>query len=113
MRAQSQLGHASSALPRFNCSGSLVFCKGTDPGRPYPQGIWSQALTLLAHMSHPRSQEDMISDWQPSHSLAGDVVSGAEIAGSPCLLLLDVMHLPLCLQGGPKTAASLLSFGIH
>ena len=46
-------------------------------------------------------------------SLAGGVVSGAEIAVAPCFLPLVVVHLPLCLQGGCKwqPACSPLLFG--
>ena len=35
-----------------------------------------------------------------AHSLAGDMVSGAEIATAPCLPPPAVAHLSLCLQGG-------------
>ena len=33
-------------------------------------------MTLLANVNCPGSQEDMVNDWQPAHSLAGDAVSG-------------------------------------
>ena len=46
-------------------------------------------------VNHPGSQEDLVSNWEPAHSLAGDAVSGAEFA--PCLPALDVAHLPPCL----------------
>ena len=48
-----------------------------------PQGSWSQTVTLLANVNQPGSQEDMVSDRQPAHSLAGDVVSGANIVAAP------------------------------
>ena len=88
-RAQSQVGHASS------------------------QWGWSQAVTLLADMNHPGSQDDVVSDWQPACNLMGDVVSGTEIAMAPCLPPLAVIHLPLCLWKGVERAAGLLTFGIH
>ena len=59
-----------------------------------------------------RSQEGMVSDWRPPHSLVGDAVSGAEMAVAPCLPPLAVMHLPLCLQGGLQMAADSPLFGI-
>ena len=65
-----------------------------------PQGSWSQTVTLLANVNHPGSQEDMVCDRQPAHTLAADAVSGAEIAAAPCLPFLAVTHLPLCLHGG-------------
>jgi len=66
-----------------------------------PLGSRSEAATLLADVSQPVSQEDMVSNWEPAHSLVGDVVSGAQIA--PCLPTLAVARLPLCHQrgGGP------------
>ena len=68
-------------------------------GLASPQGSWSQVVTLSADMNHPGFQEDMGSHWRPAHSLE-EVVSGAKIAVDPCLLPLDVVHQPLCLQGG-------------
>ena len=76
-------------------------------------GGWSQAVTLLADMNHPGSQDDVVSDWQPARNLMGDVVSGTEIAVAPCLPPLAVIHLPLCLWKGVDRAAGLLTFGIH
>ena len=57
-------------------------------------------MTLLADVNHPDFQEDVVSNWQPAHSLVEDVVSGAEIAAAPCFPALAVTHLPLCLQAG-------------
>ena len=62
-----------------------------------PQRSWSQAVTLPVDLSCPGSQEDMGSGWLAAHSLAADVVSGAEIAAGPCLLILAVMCLPVFL----------------
>ena len=44
-------------------------------------------MTLLADVNHPDFQEDVVSNWQPAHSLVKDVVSGAEIALAPYLLV--------------------------
>ena len=63
-----------------------------------PLRSWSLAATLLADVNCPGSQEDLVRNWKPAHSLVGDVVSGAKIAS--CLLALAVAHLPLCLQLG-------------
>ena len=76
----------------------------------FPQGSWSQVMTLLAHMNHQGSQEDVVSNWQPAHSLVENAVSGAKIAAALCLVTLAVAHLFLCLQGGE---AFFLSFGIR
>ena len=42
----------------------------------------------------------MVINWQPSHSLVEDAVSGAKISLDPFFLALAVTHLPLCLWGG-------------
>ena len=52
-------------------------------------------MTLLADVNCPGPQEDLISNWEPAHSLVEDAVSGAEIA--PHLLALAVTCLPFCL----------------
>ena len=53
-----------------------------------PQGSWSQAVILLTHMNHQGSQEeDVVSNWQPAHSLVGNMVFGAKIVAAPCLHL--------------------------
>ena len=54
------------------------------------------AVALLANVSCPGSQEDLVSNWEPAHSLVEDAISGAEIASG--LLALAVARLPLCLQ---------------
>ena len=64
-----------------------------------PLGSWSQAVTLLASVNRPGSQEDVVINWQPAHSLVEDAVSGTEIAAAPCLPALVSTCLPLCLQG--------------
>ena len=65
-----------------------------------PLGSWSQAVTLLGDVNHPGSQEDVVSNCKPAHSLVGVVASGAEITAVPCLPALIVKCLPLCLRKG-------------
>ena len=70
-----------------------------------PLESWSQAVTLLADVNLPRAQEDLVSNWEPAHSLVEDAASGTEIA--PCLPALAVTHLPLVGEGaGPQPASS-------
>ena len=65
------------------------------------------AATLLVDVKHPGSQEDLVSNWEPTYFLVEDAVSGAEIA--PCLLALAVTHLPLYLQQGEGLVCSRLA----
>ena len=78
-------------------------------------GSWSQAVTLLADVNHPGSQEDVASNWEHAHSLVKDAGSGAEIAAAPCLPALALSHACLSAsgEGGPYIAAGSHSFGIH
>ena len=46
-------------------------------------------------VNHPGSQEDVVSSWQPAHSLVENAVSGAEIAVAPCLLALAASLPPI------------------
>ena len=62
-----------------------------------PLGRWSQAATLLEDVNHPGSQEDVVSSWEPAHSLVEDAVSGAETAAARCLPAPAVASLSLCL----------------
>ena len=64
-------------------------------------------MTLLVDVNHPGSQEDLVSNWEPAHSLVEDAISGAKIA--PCLLALAVTHLPLNLQQGEGLVCSWLA----
>ena len=64
-------------------------------------------MTLLAYVNHPGSQEDLVNNWEPAHSLVVDAVSGAEI--SPRLLALAAPRLPLCLQRGEDPVHSQLA----
>ena len=68
-------------------------------------------MTLRVDVNCPRSQEDLVNNWEPAHSLVEDNISGAEIA--PCLPAVAVACLPLCLrQGKGPVPAGWLSFGI-
>ena len=69
-----------------------------------PLGGLSQSVTLLADVNCLGSQEDLVSNWEPAHSLVEDAISGAEIA--PRLPSLAVAHLPLCLRQGEGTVHS-------
>ena len=93
------VGHEFYALPRSGCLVSQVrvqfqVCCVT------PLGSCSQAVTLLADVNCPGSQEDTVSNWEPAHSLVEAAVSGAKRAAAPCPLALDVTQLPLWLWGG-------------
>ena len=70
-------------------------------------------MTLQADVNHPESQEDVISNWDPAHSLVEDAVSGAEIAAAPCLpALMSNACLSASREGWPYMGAGLLSFAI-
>ena len=58
-------------------------------------------------VDHPGSQEDLVSNWEPAHSLVKGAISGAEIA--PRLLALAVTHLSLCLWLGEGPVRSWLA----
>ena len=66
-------------------------------------------MTLLADVNCPESQEDMISNWEPAHSLVEDAVSGAKIAAARCLPALAVTQLPLWHWGGKALNGSWLA----
>ena len=65
-------------------------------------------MTLLADVNHPGSQEDLVSSWEPAHSVVEGAISVTEIAAACCLLALTVGSLPLCLQVGRGWYAALL-----
>ena len=91
-------------FPSLNLSGSgsPVLHKGTDSVRPAfcalprseqvchvsPLGSWSLAATLLADVNCPGSQEDLVRNCEPAHSLVEDAISGAEITPRLQLWLL-------------------------
>ena len=62
-----------------------------------PLGSYSLTAALLLDVNHPGSQEDLVSNWEPAHSLVEDAVSEAKFV--PCLLALAAAHLPLAGQG--------------
>ena len=64
-------------------------------------------MTLLADVNCPGPQEDLISNWEPAHSLVEDAVSGAKIA--PHLLALAVTCLPFCLWWWDEPVCSQLA----
>ena len=70
-------------------------------------GSWSLTVILLVDVNHPGSQEDLVSNWEPAHSLVEDAISGAEIA--PHLLALALTHLPLGHQQGEGLVHSCLA----
>ena len=70
-------------------------------------------MILLADVNRPGSQEDLVSNWEPAHSLVEDAISRAEIVIAPCLLALAVASLPLPPErgwAGPQLASSPLVF---
>ena len=71
-----------------------------------PLGSWSLAATLLAYVNRPGSQEDLVSNWEPTHNLVKDAIPGAKVA--PCLMALAVAHMPLCLRLGSGLVCSQL-----
>ena len=72
------------------------------------------SATLLADVTHPGLQEDLVSNWEPAHSLVEDAISGAKIA--PYVPALAVACLPLCLWWGdgpvPPPATSFFSLSL-
>ena len=73
----------------------------------FPLESSSLAVTLLADVNCPGSQEDLVSNWEPAHNLVEDAVSGAENA--PYLPAQAVTCLPLCLQWGDGLVHSRLA----
>ena len=65
-----------------------------------PLGSWSLATTLLVDVNCPASQENLVSNWEPAHSLVEDVVSGAEIAP------FQLWWPPTCLSTSSRAWAS-------
>ena len=78
-----------------------------------PLGSWFQAMILLAYVNAPGSQEDMISNREPAHSLVWDAVSGARLQ-QPLAFWpwLSYTYLSASRDGGPYMAAGQLFFGI-
>lgn len=86
-----QVGCASYAPPPVPVVSFLTALREHCPN------VWKliSGQTLLANVNHPRSQEDVVSNWGPAHTLAEDVVSGAEIAVAPLPSASGFPHLPL------------------
>ena len=40
------------------------------------------SVTFMEDVNHPGSQEDLVRNWEPAHSLVEDAISGAKIAPS-------------------------------
>ena len=69
-------------------------------------------MILLVGVNHPVSQEDLVSIWEPAHSLVEDALSGAEIVPSPSGSGYRLSaSLPLVGAGAsPQLASSPLAF---
>ena len=107
-------------FPGPSSSGKQVLGKCTVPGRPCilitspvlalwfpgyaarepsqvchvsPLASWSQAATLLADVNHPGSREDLVSNWEPAHSLVEEPSLGPRLPFAFWLWLL-----PTCLS---------------
>ena len=87
-------------LPGSGCSVSQVFNKSTVLGVPCVSGELISGCDPTGSVNCPGSQEDVISNSEPAHSLVEDAISGAEIAAASCLPALAVACLPVCLQQG-------------
>ena len=107
----SQVGHESQLPPQSHsvfrvcheCTMSGVLCVSSRE---------MISVTFMEDVNHPGSQEDLVRNWEPAHSLVEDAISGAKI--DPRLPALSVTHLPLCLWprggAGPQPASSPLVF---
>ena len=76
-----------------------------------PLGSWSLAAVLLVDVNCASHQENLVRNWEPTHSLVEDAISGAEFA--PHLPALAFARLPLCLwrgMGWPAVASYPLVF---
>ena len=56
------------------------------------------SVTFMEDVNHPGSQEDLVRNWEPAHSLVEDAISRAEI--DPLPLDLAVARPSLCLWWG-------------
>ena len=70
--------------------------------------LWGANLssTLLAGVNHPRSREELASNWEPAGRLAEDAISGAEFA--PLWLWLSPACLPASSGGRASPRLALL-----
>ena len=69
-----------------------------------PLGSSSQAMTLLADVNHPGSQEDLVSNWEPAHNLVEDMSLGPRLPLAFQLWLLPPASL-LLTRGWAGSAA--------
>ena len=96
----------SMHLPSPSCSGSWGHREDTVPGGLcISLGELVSGYDTAGRYEPSRTQEDVVSGWQPAQCLVGSMVPGAAVA--ICLSPLAVLHLSLCLQGEPQTAALL------
>ena len=95
-------------LPSPGCSVSR--CATRAPSQVCcvsPLGSWSQATPLLADVNCPGSQEDMVSNWEPAHSLVGD----DGLWGWDCPLPSgSVCHVPACLSASSRRMGPVCSW---
>ena len=99
-RAQTRLGMHFVPFPGPSSSGHQAFGRCTVPAGPsilitslvpaarFPRGpvsamclLWG--ATLLADVNHPGSQENVISNWEPAHSLVEDASLWSQDWSSP------------------------------
>ena len=76
-----------------------------------PVGTWSLTVTLLVDVNHPGSQEDLVSNWEPAHSLVEDVISRVEMTITFWLWLWPACRSTSSRRRGrPQPASSPLIF---
>ena len=80
-----------------------------------PQETWSQAVTLLVDVTHPGSQEDVISSWEPAHSFVEDAISGADCSSplSSSSGRLKPASLPPGGEGPVRSQLALLWYSLN
>ena len=89
--ALSQVYGTSYHLPSPSHSVSWVHRKSAFSSLPCVLWGADLRLNLLVDVNRPRSQENLVSNWEPPHSLVED---------ASCLPVLAAACLPLCLQQG-------------
>ena len=100
-----QVYSVSYHLPSPSCMISWMRHKSAISGVPYvSSGELISGCNPSGRCQCPGSQEDLVSNWEPAHSLVEDAVSGALIA--PCFPALAVACLPLCLWRGMGWSAA-------
>ena len=95
-------------LPGPSHSVSWVHCESAVSGLPcVSSGKLISGCNPPGGCQPFRIPEDLVSNWEPAHSLVEDAVSGSLIA--PCLPVLAVACLPLCLRRGDRPVCSWLA----